>query len=323
MRNGIILSLALLFFVTSLFANGSEVELKPQLIIFQGIEYSALDMRAHKNDISAYANPFYSRTNLRASYGIKKNNFTFTPYVQERLEFFLSKDKMEEEAYAVSLRGRNRFYIGTIFSYYIKELVNLTFNLEHLIQSDFKKNNLDYVPTVYRLMPTVSLSASHDFGLKWSLLNSFGFYFDEQSIYANGGKIYQFYMEGLADFSFDFLRHIKEGLEHQVMVIGDYSYFFTNDYPYSDVDKRIYNGLMGLGFAYSYKGISPNFLVRQWHAFDDYVANTRNHFGFQVGLNFIQERYSVGATYIGGRQIRTSEQRQWHSSLKGTFSLKF
>ena len=324
MKKIIFLIFSAIFLISSfsLFAD-DDIVLKPQFSIFQGFEYSGMDMRCAKNDIGDYGTPFYSRTNLKASYGIKKGDFTFTPYVQERLEFFLSKDLLEGGYSNVNVRGRNRIYLGAVFAYSFNGLINLSFNLENMIQNDFKKSKQEDVPTLFRFTPTISLGGEYDFGFKWSLLNTFGLYFSDESIYANHGKISQLYMEGGGDFSFDFLRHIKSDLEHQLMIVGDYDYYYSNTNPYEKGEKRVYSGIMGIGIAYQYKGIRPNFQLKQWHVFDDYIVNIRNNFGLQAGVAFFQERYNVSFTYIGGRQILTKEKEPWQSFLRGTFSVSF
>lgn len=296
----------------------------PRLGFYQRLEYNTRNLEVEGNGINWYEIPIYLRSNFKGSVTISKDDFSFTPYLQERFEMFLGTDSTPvtnadgDDIYQVNFRGRNRFYAGFVTKYSIKGIMDVGLNIEFRFANDVKNSTSDTLNAEFRFGPTVQLCGKYDFGLAWNASQLFGFYFNKDTMLTDA-PLQTMYYEGFYDISYEFLHHVKDLKDQMAWIFTDYGFGYSNTDYYGASGDYSFMSDFGLGIKYSTKGITPMLAMHLWSDTDD-LQVIKNGMGFRAGLNFKKGRYQFGVTYIGAKDINTTDF-VWGSRVNTKFSI--
>lgn len=294
-----------------------KVKVTPKLTVYQLLDYHTRDLEAAPTDIGWYETPVYSRTNFNGTLNISKGQFTFSPYLQERVEIFLGKEALNDGTSEVSLRARNRFYTGFITKFKLADAMNVAFNMEFRFANDLKESSSEVINTEFRFGPSVKLSGDYDFGLKWSVQQMFGFYFDK-TVYGTDQPLKYMYYEGFSSLSYEFLQHVKSVKDQKAWIFADFAYGYTDKDVYGTSGSYSFASDFGLGFKYSTKGITPHAGMHLWSDYnstDDLISKA---LGFRLGVEYKKGNYSFGVTYIAGERVDDADF-SWESRVATKF----
>ena len=303
----------------------NKVTVTPKISMYQRVDYHNRDLEAVGTDIGFYKTPIFLRTNIKGSFSVKYKDFTFTPYLQERFAMFIGKDELVLGVSDVSFRARNRFYAGFVFGYSIENIMDISLNTEFRFSNDIKSSDSETIKPDYRFAPTVKLSGSYDFGLKWSYSQFVALNFNKDS-FGSGTPLTSMYYETFANISYEFLHNIDGIDDHKASIYADLGLGYSDKNIYGIVATNSLTSDYGLGLICSYKGFSPQFGLHCWSdgSSDSTSATPKSILvdygvGFKMGLSYKKERFKFGVNYIGG-DVVNEDGIHWESRMQSVIS---
>ncbi len=283
------------------------VEVTPHLTVYQTISANSLDLESSSSDIDWYEDPVYTRTNVKASLDVKVGQFTFTPYVQERLETFwdyhdtpVAGEAFEE----LSPVLRNRFYLGSTFAYNIPDIIKIAVSADFRITSKLSESETPNHAQQYRFAPIVKLSGKYDFGFSWGVEHHFSMEFNKSTI-GTAEPLNLMYYEGFLDLSYEFLQHVKGAEGQKAYLFLDYNYKLDDYLGIKEYAEKKFDSFGVLGVKYSQKGVSPSLGLYVWNEVTDKESSFKNIVGtgFQAGVTWKIKDFEFKCSYVGGQRV--------------------